>query len=198
MTTISALPFSLDWAVAPASWGADGDTLTITGGPDTDLFVAPDGGPETDNAPRLLGGVSGDFQFSARVTVEHRATFDAGALLLFADERHWVKLAFERGVDGLARVVSVVTRGLSDDCDSSVVTGDHVWLRISRVGASYALHASPDGVRWAFVRNFSLDLPAGGVAIGFSAQSPMGRECTAVFADIRFAATTLADLRDGS
>jgi regulation of enolase protein 1 (concanavalin A-like superfamily) len=198
MTTISALPISFEWAVEPASREAVGDTLTITGGPETDLFIAPDGGYQSHDAPRLLGTVSGDFQFSARVGVEHRATYDAGALLLWADDRHWVKLAFELSVDGLARVVSVVTRGLSDDCDSFVLPGGHVWLRISRIGPAFALHASVEGGAWTFVRNFGLDLPAGDVAIGFSAQSPTGQGCTAVFDEIRFVTDTLADLRDGS
>ncbi|GAB3891116.1 DUF1349 domain-containing protein [Kibdelosporangium lantanae] len=198
MVTIDALPAPLEWAVDPADWKAVDGGLTMTCGPKTDLFAFPGGGYEADNVPKLLCGVSGDFQFSARVTVEHQATFDAGALLLWADDRHWTKLAFELSVDGMARVVSVVTRGLSDDCDSFVVAGTHVWLRISRIGTMFALHASVDGTAWTFVRQFSLDLGTEDVAIGFSVQSPTGEKCTAGFDDIRFAARTLAELRDGS
>src|SRR3954447_15510291 len=151
MLTIDALPTPLEWVADPADWKATDGGLTITCGPKTDLFVFPGGGYEADNVPKLLCRVSGDFQFSARVTVEHQATYDAGALLLWADDRHWTKHAFELSVDGKARVVSVVTRGLSDDCDSFVVPGTHVWLRISRIGAMFALHASVDGTVWTFV-----------------------------------------------
>jgi uncharacterized protein len=198
MTTIGTLPLSFSWTVEPESWESSGETLSITGGPKTDLFYAPDGGYESHNVPLLAGTVGGDFQFSARVSVEHRATFDAGSLMLWAGDRLWGKLAFERSVDVLARVVSVITRGFSDDCDSFVVPGGQVWLRISRLGSAFAFHASLDGATWTFVRNFTLDLPDGDVAIGFSAQSPTGDRCTALFDEIRFTPATLADLRDGS
>jgi hypothetical protein len=36
-----------------------------------------------------------DFQLSARVTAGFTATFDAGVLLLWLDERRWGKLCFE-------------------------------------------------------------------------------------------------------
>ena len=41
-----------------------------------------------------------DFRLSARVTVDFRATFDAGVLLLWLDEAHWAKLCFEYTPDG--------------------------------------------------------------------------------------------------
>jgi uncharacterized protein len=198
MLTIDPLPAPLAWESEPVAWESADGGLTFTSGPKTDLFVFPGGGYESDNVPKLFCRVSGDFQFSARVTVEHQATFDAGALLLWADGRHWAKLAFELSVDGLARVVSVVTRGLSDDCDSFVVSGAYVWLRISRIGTMFALHASLGGAGWTFVRQFSLDLPPDEVSIGFLVQSPTGEKCTATFDEIRFAAQTLAELRDGS
>jgi regulation of enolase protein 1 (concanavalin A-like superfamily) len=94
-------------------------------------------------------------------------------------------------------VVSVVTDGLSDDANGRAVTGDSVWLRLSRIGAACALHASDDGVRWDLVRHFDFPAPDG-LTAGFSAQSPTGEGCTATFDGLDFAAQTLADLRDGS
>ena len=47
------------------------------------------------------------------------------------------------------------------------------------------------------MRHFALEAP-GGLAAGFLAQSPTGEGCTATFDDVRFAAQTLADLRNGS
>lgn len=204
MTSIGDLPtwfvddIAFAWKAEPESWEGSGETLSITGGPKTDLFYAPDGGYESHNVPLLAGTVGGDFQFSARVTVEHRATFDAGCLMLWGGDRLWGKLAFERSVDGLARVVTVITRTFSDDCDSFVVPGGHVWLRISRIGRSFAFHASLDGSAWTFVRNFTLDLPGDDVAVGFSAQSPTGDRCTALFDDLHLTPSTLPDLRNGS
>ena len=192
------LPMALEWQVAPLDWsvGVDG-SLRIVAGPRTDLFVDPAGGPAALGAPRIAGVVEGDFQLSARVRVDLRATFDAGALVLHAADDAWVKLALERSPQGEAMVVSVVTRGLSDDANGRVVTGDGVWLRVSRMGPACALHASDDGARWELVRHFALDAPAG-LTAGFLAQSPTGEGCTASFDDVRFVAEPLAELRDGS
>ena len=57
----------------------------------------------------------------------------------------WAKLCFEYSPQREPMVVSVVTRGLSDDCNSFVVDGATVWLRIARVGSAFAFHASTDG-----------------------------------------------------
>ena len=86
------------------------------------------------NAATLLGvPPDGDFQFSARVTVGFASTYDAGVLLLWVDDRHWGKLCFEFSPAGEPMVVSVVTRGVSDDANAFVVDGRTVWLRVSRV-----------------------------------------------------------------
>jgi regulation of enolase protein 1 (concanavalin A-like superfamily) len=181
----------LDWSSPPR------EPIRIAAGPRTDLFVDPAGGEPVLNAPMLLGATDGDFVLSARVRADLRATFDAGALMLHAGERTWAKLALELSPSGQAMIVSVVTRGVSDDANGSPVPGDGVWLRVARIGTTCALHASPDGHRWDLVRHFALDAPVG-LAAGLLAQSPTGDGCTATFDEIRFAARTLSDLRDGS
>src|SRR4051812_33902584 len=192
------LPMTFEWHVEPADWtvGLDG-TLHIVAGPRTDLFVDPAGEPAQLGAPRLMAAVEGDFQLSAYVKADLQATFDAGALVLHAADHLWVKLALERSPQGEAMIVSVVTRGVSDDANGRVVAGDSVWLRVSRSGAACALHASDDGDRWELVRHFALDAPDG-LAAGFLAQSPTGEGCTAMFDDVRFVAQPLLELRDGS
>jgi regulation of enolase protein 1 (concanavalin A-like superfamily) len=181
----------LDWSAPPR------EPLSISAGPRTDLFVDPAGGAPVLNAPMLLGATDGDFLLSARVQADLHATFDAGALVLHAGDAAWAKLALERSPRGEATIVSVVTRGVSDDANGPVVAGDAVWLRVARIGGACALHASADGARWDLVRHFALDAPAG-LAAGFLAQSPTGDGCTARFDEIASAARTLADLRDGS
>jgi uncharacterized protein len=195
---LGRLPMAFEWQVAPADWtvGLDG-TLHIVAGPSTDLFLDPAGSPAQLGAPRLMTAVDGDFQLSAYVKPDLQATFDAGALVLHAADHRWVKLALERSPQSEAMLVSVVTDGLSDDANGRVVTGDGVWLRISRIGAACALHASDDGVRWDLVRHFAFAAPDG-LTAGFLAQSPTGEGCAATFDGLDFVAQTLADLRDGS
>ena len=178
-------------------WRGDGPKLTGEADATTDLFVDPASGAETVNAPRLLfTPPDGDFQLSARVEVAFAGTFDAGVLLLWAGERTWAKLCFEYSPQGQPMVVSVVTRGVSDDANSYIVDGSSVWVRVSRKAGAYAYHSSTDGLTWDFVRNFSL----GDVRpdVGFEVQAPVGASCSATFTEISYAATTLADLRDGS
>jgi regulation of enolase protein 1 (concanavalin A-like superfamily) len=93
----------------------------------------------------------------------------------------------------------VVTRELSDDCNSFAVDGGQVWLRVSRLGPAFAFHASTDGRGWRLVRYFALE-PAGEAQVaevGFLAQSPTGPGCTASFDQIAFVPERLADLRGG-
>jgi regulation of enolase protein 1 (concanavalin A-like superfamily) len=195
---LARLPLAFEWQVAPHDWtvGLDG-TLHIVAGARTDLFVDPAGAPAELGAPRLVAPVAGDFQLSAYVRADLQATFDAGAIVLHAADHEWVKLALERSPQGDPMIVSVVTRGLSDDANGRVVTGAGIWLRISRIGAACALHAADDGVHWELVRHFAFPV-ADGLRAGFLAQSPTGEGCKAVFDGLLFEAETLADLRDGS
>ncbi len=187
----------------PAAWRIGADRVTATAPARTDLFIDPSGtsGVAAEsklNAVTALGDPgAGDVVLSARVRVGFLDTFDAGVLLVWVDELHWAKLCFERSPAGERMVVSVVTRGTSDDANGEVVDGDSVWLRVSRVGRMFAFHASTDGRSWRFARAFTLDgdEPA---RIGFEAQSPVGDGCEVAFDHLRFERRTLGDLRDGS
>ncbi len=183
------------WLNEPDESTRSATELAIAAGAKTDWFVDPGTGTVKADAPALLTSPSGDFVFAARVTAGLAATFDAGALVLWHDERTWAKLALELSPQGEPMVVSVVTRGTSDDCNSHIVGGNVVWLRIARIGAAHAFHASADGRRWDLVRHFSLGEPQ--PELGFEAQSPTGDGCRAVFSDVRLEARTLRDLRSG-
>lgn len=198
-TLLSALPMALAWQVPPSYSRSDEvATLHVRAPGSTDMFIDPAGGDPTLTAPRLLGTVpEGDFQLSARVRVGFEATFDAGVLLIWVDERTWAKLCFERSPQGRPMVVSVITRGTSDDANGFTVDGDRIWLRISRLGAAWAYHASTDGSYWHLVRYFTLGADAA-PSVGFEAQSPTGQGCEVTFDEIRFVPERLGDPRDGT
>jgi uncharacterized protein len=192
----STFPSPLAWDPVPVEWSADERSLAVETGAVTDLFVDPGDERETLNAPRLLGRVEGDFTLLARVSVAFRSTFDAGVLLLWASARSWAKLCFELSPQGEPMVVSVVTRGVSDDCNSFVVDEGDVRLRIARLGSAFAFHASTDGAVWRLVRHFALE-PEAEPLVGFLAQSPLGTGCSVRFAEISYTPERLADLRSG-
>jgi regulation of enolase protein 1 (concanavalin A-like superfamily) len=202
---VPGVPFPLVPS-ADAVWRVDDRTgdLTVTASPHSDIFLDPGGDLSLNaesmlNADTLLGTApAGDFQLSARVTVDFAATYDAGVLLLWVDQRCWGKLCFEFSPDREPMVVSVVTRGVSDDANAFVVPDRSVWLRVSRIDRTYAYHASTDGQLWRMIRFFSLGEVTGRDRIGFEAQSPTGDGCAVRFDEIRFVPERLADLRDGS
>jgi len=172
------------------------EALTVTAGPRTDWFIHPGTGEAKLDAPARLEPIAGDFMLSARVEVEFAATFDAGVLALWRDESTWAKLCFEYSPAGEPMVVSVVTRGASDDANSTIVDGNAVWLRVARIGAAFAFHSSTDGKRWNLVRHFALG-GDGGLQAGFLAQSPTGEGCAATFSHVERTGSTLTDIRSG-
>lgn len=195
--TISVLP-TLHWTGAPGDAEFDGDTVTLTAAAGVDWSNDSLGGSSQHAASGLVFDAPGSFALSARVTVPlPRTTFDAGALCLWADSDHWAKLCFEYSPQGRPMVVSVVTNGYSDDCNSTLVNDDWVYLRVSRVGPAWAFHASSDGLDWDFVRLFRLDTDAP-ITVGFLAQAPMGDSCRATFDQIWLDETPPSDLRDGT
>jgi hypothetical protein len=194
---IEAMPMPMRWLAPAARWRASGATLELAARPRTDWFIDPSGGREpTLDGAALVGDAAGDFILGARVTVSFAATFDAGVLMVHVSDTVWAKLCFEFSPLKEPMVVSVVTRGTSDDANGFVVDGNAVWLRVARMGSAFAFHASTDGAEWKLIRHFTL----GEVepAVGFEAQSPTGEGCDVRFDEIHFERRTLRGLRDGS
>ena len=199
--TIAPLPFSLT-AAGPTTeaWEVDGGTITIWAPAGSDLFIDPalPGSEPPSDAPRLVGQPVGDFQLSARVTVDFRSQFDAGVLIVWVDQHHWAKLCFEYTPQGKPSVVTVITRGESDDANSFELEENTVWLRLSRVGGTFACHASTDGAWWRLIRYFTLGDRSEQAEVGFEAQAPTGDGCLVTFDQVTFVPETLKELRDGS
>lgn len=196
--TLPSLPGPLTWRNDPVqATGEADDRLAVTAGADTDWFVDPAGGAIKSDAPVAFFTPSdATFRLSARVTVGFAATYDAGVLLLHVRDDLWAKLCFECSPQSEPMIVSVVTRGASDDCNSVVIDGHSVYLRVYRQGDVLAFHYSLDGQLWRLVRYFTLG-PLGQPQIGLSAQSPTGKGCQVVFGDIRYQTAAIQDLRGG-
>jgi regulation of enolase protein 1 (concanavalin A-like superfamily) len=196
---LQSIPGEISWKNQPASFETpSGNSLDISAGPVSDWFHNPGGGPINNNAPVALFTPSSDnFFLSARVSVEFKSTYDAGVLFLYVKDDTWAKLCFEYSPQNEAMVVSVVTRGRSDDSNSTVIGKHTVYLRVYRRGDELAFHYSTDGQYWNFVRHFTIgDLAV--LRLGFAAQSPTGKGCTVHFSEIDFHHGSLPDLRSGA
>jgi regulation of enolase protein 1 (concanavalin A-like superfamily) len=194
---IEGIPEPLTWKNAPAAWHIEKQrTLTVSSGPKTDWFVDPFDGKVSKSAPILLFTPAENFVLSARVRVRFKSKWDAGALMLWADDHHWVKLAFELSPDEKPILVTVVTRGESDDANASSVAGDSVYLQIARSGPTYVLYSSMDGRKWSILRTFRLETDLK-VQVGFESQSPDGSGSEAVFTDVRYTPEKIKNIYTG-
>lgn len=97
--------------------------LNIVAGPSTDWYISPLDGKSSSNAPVLLFRPADDFVLTAKLKVEFGAQWDAGALMVYADDRNWAKFALERSVYGEPTIVTVVTRGVYELGDPASVDG---------------------------------------------------------------------------
>lgn len=195
--TIPAVPFPLRWQGTPQRWALEGDNaFSATAGGKTDWFIDPEVAVLVHNASALLFAVQAPCQLIARVTVDATATFDAGVLTVRYAEDVWAKLCFERSPQGQLMIVSVVTKGVSDDCNSIPLESNSVYLRLSKLEQSYAFHYSLDGTTWNMVRFFSLG-EARDAEIGFLVQAPTGDGCTVTFSEIAYKPEKLLNLRSG-
>jgi len=144
-------------------------------------------GARRENSPRLVFQPADDFVLSTRATVDFRTQWDAGVLVLYVNDDTWAKLCFEMTGEKHPAIVSVVTRGLSDDNNSIAITGKQVYLKIAKAGQAIFFYASEEGQNWKIIRTFSFG-PDAKVRAGFSSQSPVGEGCTTVFDQITYLA----------
>jgi regulation of enolase protein 1 (concanavalin A-like superfamily) len=201
MTTLTfpSLPGDLQWKNDPVDWKVGPDnSLSITAGAKTDWFVEPSGNTlVSTNAPAaLFTPLDEHFLLSARVTINFASTYDAGVLFLYEREDLWAKLCFEYSPQNQPMIVSVVTRGSSDDCNSTVIDGNTVYLRVARMEGAFGLHYSLDGTYWNMVRYFTLG-KVENLRVGFEAQSPTGEGCTVDFSEIAYRPDLLKGMRTG-
>jgi uncharacterized protein len=195
---LPTIPNHFQWKNNPLAWAIEHNSvLQITAGAKTDWFIDPRGDTLKGDAPvALFLPDGGDFMLKAKVKVDFVSTFDAGVLMVYEKDDVWGKLCFEFSPQGQPMIVSVVTKGVSDDCNSVVIDGREVYLRVSKISRIFAFHYSLDGDYWHMARYFTLG-NLSNLKIGFSAQSPTGDGCEVVFSEIDYQQRTLQDFRSG-
>lgn len=188
---IASIPHPLYWENKPINYTLKGNKLVIESGAKTDMFRDPNVTYNTDNAPKLVFKTTEDFILISKI--EHRFSnkWDGGALILKYDSLNWVKFCFEKDYTGAHRVVSVVTKDISDDCNSVTIASDFVWFKMAKAGKVITLYYSTNGQKWILVRHFQFEPKQ--VQIGFLAQSPTGNKCRVMFSEINYKQKTISD-----
>jgi regulation of enolase protein 1 (concanavalin A-like superfamily) len=193
---IKGLPGPLHWKNSPASFDARDNALTIVAGPSTDWYISPVDGKTAANAPILLFQPADDFVLTAKVAVEFQTKWDAGVLMVYLNDTAWAKFALEMSVYNQPTIVTVVTHGVSDDCNSISPPGNSVWLRVAKTDRAIGFYASPDGAAWKMVRAFTFGAVTG-LRAGFGAQSPVGTKGVATFSGIAYSPGKIKDIFTG-
>ena len=196
---MATLPGPLQWKKRPLAYQLQSDeSLIIEAGPETDWFADPAGNALKDDAPvALFAPPDQEFTLGAKVAVDFAATFDAGVLQVRESDSLWAKLCFEYSPQGQPMIVTVVTRGRSDDCNSCSIEGHEVYLRVARLSEAFAFHYSHDGRFWHLARYFTLG-SVSDLRVGFSSQSPTGQGCRTLFSEVTYAVERPADIRNGA
>jgi regulation of enolase protein 1 (concanavalin A-like superfamily) len=180
---LPSIPRGLFWENTPKSFSVHGNQFVIVAGKETDMFRDPNVTYNTDNAPKLL--FEGDDNFVLTASIEHAFTnkWDGGAIVIKQDSMNWIKFCFEKDYTGAKRVVSVVTKNISDDCNSVEMNANKVFYKVAKADNVITLYCSTDGIKWYLIRHLQFDAHKG-FKIGFLAQSPTGERCEVKFSNI--------------
>jgi uncharacterized protein len=189
---IKSIPRALSWNNVPLKYSIQNEVLTIVAGMKTDMFRDPNVTYNTDNAPKLMFRADSNFIFSTSIEHSFASKWDGGAIVLIEDSLHWIKFCFEKDYTGKRRVVSVVTKDISDDCNSVELNSNKVFYKMAKAGNVITLYYSLDNVKWFLVRHFQFN-SAADIKIGFLAQSPEGNSCEVKFSNIRYHAKKISD-----
>jgi uncharacterized protein len=190
------LPADWSWINEPSTWRQSGGTLRIEPAEHTDYFRSPDGSLTRDNAPLLATRVTGDFTIVARARASLAGFGDAATIVVREREDQWAKLCLERSPIGDVSLVSVVTRGVSDDANSELLSEPVAFLRATRRGDVFGFHFSTDGSTWRFVRTFRMDCGPQ-ISVGIAAQAPYAKGCVVEFDRLELRAESVVDFRSG-
>jgi len=189
---IPSIPNPLFWENKPLSFSSKHGILTIEAGEKTDMFRDPNVTYNTDNAPKLLFQPDSNFVLTASISHNFLNKWDAGAIVLKSDSLHWVKFCFEKDYTGVNRVVSVVTKDVSDDSNAVAIAAKKVFYKIAKAGNVITLYYALNGKDWFLIRHFQFESEKK-LSLGFLAQSPTGKSCQVIFTDIRYEAKKIKD-----
>ena len=189
---INSIPYGMFWENKAEKFSATNSEMIMVAGEKTDMFRDPNVTYNTDNAPKLL--FRPDHDFVLIVTIEHSfsSKWDGGAIVLKQDSLNWIKFCFEKDYTGAKRVVSVVTKNISDDCNSVELKTNKVYYKLAKADNVITLYYSLEGKKWFLVRHLQFDTDKD-LKLGFLAQSPTGRRCEVKFSNISYVAKKIKD-----
>ena len=189
---INGIPYGMFWENKAVKFSVHNNQMSIVAGEKTDMFRDPNVTYNTDNAPKLLFKPDRDFVLTTSIEHSFTSKWDGGAIVLKQDSLNWIKFCFEKDYTGAKRVVSVVTKNISDDCNSVEIKTNKVFYKLAKADNVITLYYSLEGKKWFLIRHLQFDSDKD-VTLGFLAQSPTGKQCVVKFSNISYKAKRIKD-----
>ncbi len=189
---INSIPYGMFWENKAEKFSAINNEMIMVAGEKTDMFRDPNVTYNTDNAPKLLFRPDNDFILIASIEHSFSSKWDGGAIVLKQDSLNWIKFCFEKDYTGAKRVVSVVTKNISDDCNSVEIKTSKVYYKLAKADNVITLYYSLEGKKWFLIRHLQFDTDKH-LTLGFLAQSPTGKKCEVKFSNISYQAKKIKD-----
>ena len=180
---------NFEWTRMPKDFKADGDILTVTTAPHTDLWQRTYYHFRNDNAP-VLQMKTREKYFSFVVKTDftqshHR--FDQCGIVMYLDSDNWLKGSVEYENVDFQHLGSVVTNNGYSDWATTAIPADvkTMWYRFSRRADDYCIECSDDGLNFSQMRICHMYAGADEISFGVYACSPEESSFTAVFTDMK-------------
>jgi regulation of enolase protein 1 (concanavalin A-like superfamily) len=173
----------------PAAYSVDGQTLTVTTAPHTDLWQRTYYHFRNDNAPVFqIRTKEQYFSFVVKTdfTQSHQR-FDQCGVVMYLDSDNWLKGSVEFENEEFQHLGSVATNNGYSDWATTAIPADvkTMWYRFSRRADDYCIECSTDGVNFSQMRICHMYAGADAIRFGVYACSPEGSSFTAVFTDMK-------------
>ena len=179
----------LEWTREPQSFHVNGDSLSITTAPHTDLWQRTYYHFRNDNAP-VLQMKTREKYFSFVVKTDfsqshHR--FDQCGIVMYLDSDNWLKGSVEYENEEFQHLGSVATNNGYSDWATTAIPADvkTMWYRFSRRADDYCIECSSDGENFSQMRVCHMYKGAEEISFGIYACSPEESSFTAVFTDMK-------------
>lgn len=172
------------WLNQPTIWSGDEKYLSLQTGGETDFWQTTFYGFQRNSGHAWLAPATGDFTLTAQVTGHYEALYDQAGLMLYVDERNWIKTGIEY-TDGMMHFSVVVTREVSD---WSVIPlpdatpDDELHVRLTRHGDAVRVQYAIGATGWQMAR--LAPFTSADARAGIMACSPQRAGFSAEFRDI--------------
>jgi uncharacterized protein len=163
----------MEWINEPPKWSAEGETITVTAGGQTDFWRKTHANFIADSGHFYQQAVTGDFEMTVKVSGKYATLYDQAGMMIRLDDSNWIKCGIEL-VEDVQQASVVVTRDYSD---WSVIPLPEkppvIWLRLVRLGNTVEVYFSLDGESYTLMRQAYM-IPAPKLQAGLMCAAPKG------------------------